>query len=61
MEAIMDESTPIGCVPIKEKLNKPENIAAIQVMNEHLVDFRREYRRKNFASIQESKKVTLYG
>jgi hypothetical protein len=61
MEAILDKSTTISSGLIKEKLNKPENIAAIQVMNEHLADFRREYRRKNFASIQESKKVTLYG
>jgi len=59
MEILLDKSGTIGCVPIKEKLNKPENIAAIQVMNEHLADFRRSFKVKQFNSIEQAKKVLL--
>ena len=44
---------------MKETLNTPEHIKAIQEMNKHLEDFRRDYKVKDFKSIEASKKVFI--
>jgi hypothetical protein len=36
-----------------------ETIAKQQIMNEHLADFRRDFRRKDFNSNEEAKKVVV--
>ena len=44
---------------MKVTLNKPEHIKAIQEMNKHLEDFRRDYRVKDFKSIEAAKKAFI--
>ena len=44
---------------MKETLNKPEHIKAIQQMNKHLEDFRRDYKIKDFKSTESAKKALI--
>jgi len=43
----------------KERLNKPEHIKAIEEMNKHLEEYRREFKVKQFKSIESAKQAYI--